>query len=267
MSVRFGNCALPPPHTPAPALFLPSMHPCLPVSPLPFSHLSHPPGQVAVRPVRDRGSDEDGRGRGRAPGGGHAAVKPEPHKGGDHGEAGKGEDVGRGQEGLPLAAGRGRDGGGGPGASARAVRGLVRQAAVVVGPAVDGRVEGFLWMGGGQGGRGVMGGLETRGRGHLLVPAPRGARLSRLSPAPGAQPAPSSPTHPGRREWWSTMRCRSRQAARVPRRGRAGRRHNTAPFLFSTICAELVFRHAACTPTHTLPLPPPSTHTRTCATS
>ena len=243
------------------------MHPCLPVSPLPFSHLSHPPGQVAVRPVRDRGSDEDGRGRGRAPGGGHAAVKPEPHKGGDHGEAGKGEDVGRGQEGLPLAAGRGRDGGGGPGASARAVRGLVRQAAVVVGPAVDGRVEGFLWMGGGQGGRGVMGGLETRGRGHLLVPAPRGARLSRLSPAPGAQPAPSSPTHPGRREWWSTMRCRSRQAARVPRRGRAGRRHNTAPFLFSTICAELVFRHAACTPTHTLPLPPPSTHTRTCATS
>lgn len=247
------------------------MHPCLPVSPLPFSHLSHPPGQVAVRPVRDRGSDEDGRGRGRAPGGGHAAVKPEPHKGGDHGEAGKGEDVGRGQEGLPLAAGRGRDGGGGPGASARAVRGLVRQAAVVVGPAVDGRVEGFLWMGGGQGGRGVMGGLETRGRGTSWCRR-RGVRACRASrPRPAHSPPPLRP--PTQAAGNGGRLCAAGHGRRPGSPGAAGRgggttrRHNTAPFLFSTICAELVFRHAACTPTHTLPLPPPSTHTRTCATS
>ena len=104
---------------------------------------THPPGQVAVRPVRHRRRNEHRRRRGRAPGR-RPAIKPEPHKGGHHGEAGKGQDVGRGQQGLAGAPG-GRGGGGGPGpGGGGAIRGLVRQAAVVVGPAVDGRVQGFL---------------------------------------------------------------------------------------------------------------------------
>jgi len=113
------------------------------LSTLSLHSLTHPPGQVPVRPVRDRRRNKDGRGGGRAPDG-RPAIKPEGDEGGHHGEAGKGQHVGRRQQGLPPAAGRRGSGGDGPCSPAGTVRGLVGQAPVVVGPAVDGRVEGFL---------------------------------------------------------------------------------------------------------------------------